>query len=175
MNSRWPGFSGYRLCSLLQKGLQMRGDIYVRYHRLIIRELTQQLVHFSESYCKISMTKIVAPRSVSNRYRVLSSAAEIIHSFEQRNISGSSRAYPFVYSSLISRSRVPRATVKMQKALMSPPEIVNSTYFHGWPISVPPATCLTLCSVYCPIFFSLRRLLSNWTPLRMAKKTLVIT
>lgn len=119
------------ILSLLQKGLQMRGDIYVRYHRLIIRELTQQLVHFSESYCKISMTKILAPRSVSNRYRVLSSAAEIIHSFEQRNISESSRAYPFVYSSLISRSRVPRATVKMQKALMSPPEIVNSTYFHG--------------------------------------------
>lgn len=89
------------------------------------------------------MTKILAPRSISNRYRVLSSAAEIIHSFEQRNISGSSRAYPFVYSSLISRSSRHRENAKGANVTVENREF----YLFSW-VTYIRATCLTLCSIY---------------------------
>ena len=85
------------------------------------------------------MMKIPAPRSVSNRSRhcrrlqKLFIASSNIISQEEL---GSLSICIFFFN--IAKSRSLRHC-ENAKALMSPPEIMNSTYFHGWPIFVLPA------------------------------------
>lgn len=105
------------------------------------------------------MMKILALRSVSNRYRhcrrlqkLFIASSNVISQGELESLS------ICIFFFNIAKSHSLRHC-ENAKALMSPPEIVNSTYFHGWPIFVLPALRFV---PFVLLFSSSFELLPNW-------------